>query len=118
MNPYPQRKIITFNKHHNDFNLTVGYAELFHLDEKEVKCLGALSLISIKLNGMENSYSKNHGQEGVVTKEIKIKFTINNSGILVLENIKLLIKKTDPKDQIEETTLSKIINTMSDIFKG
>lgn len=118
MNPYPQRKIIIFNKHHQDFNFTVGYAELFHLDENEVKCLGALSLISFKLNGMQDSYSKYHSEEGVDTKGIKIQFTMDNSGILVIENVELFIEKTDPNDQIEEATLSKVINAISNIFKG
>jgi len=31
MNPFPQKKIITFNKHTEDFNFDVGYAEFDHL---------------------------------------------------------------------------------------
>lgn len=37
MNPYPQKKILTFNKHQNDFSFHVGYAELDHLSHLEVQ---------------------------------------------------------------------------------
>lgn len=117
MNPYPQRKIITFNKHQQDFNFTVGYAELNHLDEHEIKCLGSLSLSIIKLKGVKDAYLKHQGQEGVDTKGIKAHFAMDDSGILVLQNVELLIEKT-VTDQEEESTLSKIGSTISNLFKG
>lgn len=118
MNPYPQRKIITFNKHQQDFDFTVGYAELSHLDENEVNCLGSLSLSNIKLNGVQDAYSKHSGQDGVDTKGIKAHFAMDDSGLLVLQNVELLIEKTVSSDQEEESTLSKIGNTISNLFKG
>ena len=36
MNAYPQKKIITFNKHNQDFNFNVNYAELDYLPPNEV----------------------------------------------------------------------------------
>lgn len=36
MNPFPQKKIITFNKHTNDFDFHVNYAELDYLPASEV----------------------------------------------------------------------------------
>lgn len=118
MNPYPQRKIITFNKHQQDFDFTVGYAELGHLDEHEVKHLGSLSLSNIKLNGVQDAYSKYHNKEDVDTKGIKAHFAMDDSGLLVLQNVELLIEKTVSEDQEEESTLSKIGNTISNLFKG
>lgn len=118
MNPYPQRKIITFNKHQHDFDFTVGYAELNHLDENEVKCLGSLSLNNIKLNGVQDAYSKYKDQEGVDTKGIKAHFSMDDSGLLVLQNVELLVEKTVTGDEEEESTLSKIGNTISNLFKG
>lgn len=118
MNPYPQRKIITFNKHQQDFDFTVGYAELNHLDEQEIKCLGSLSLSNIKLKGVQDAYAKYQGQEGVDTKGIKAHFAMDDSGILVLQNVELLIEKTVTSDQEEESTLSKIGSTISNLFKG
>ncbi|XP_060869458.1 hypoxia up-regulated protein 1 [Metopolophium dirhodum] len=118
MNPYPQRKIITFNKHQQDFDFTVGYAELSHLDENEIKCLGSLSLSNIKLNGVRDAYSKYQGQEGADTKGIKAHFAMDDSGLLVLQNVELLVEKTVTADTEEESTLSKIGNTISNLFKG
>jgi hypoxia up-regulated 1 len=37
MNPYPQKKILTFNKHQNDFSFYVSYAELDHLSHLEMQ---------------------------------------------------------------------------------
>ena len=37
MNPYPQKKIMTFNKHVGDFGFNVQFDELEHLMEKEQK---------------------------------------------------------------------------------
>lgn len=118
MNPYPQRKILTFNKHQQDFDFTVGYAELGHLDENEIKCLGSLSLGNFKLNGVQDAYSKHQGQEGVDTKGIKAHFSMDDSGLLVLQNVELIIEKTVAGDEEEESTLSKIGSTISNLFKG
>ncbi|XP_022162145.1 hypoxia up-regulated protein 1 isoform X2 [Myzus persicae] len=118
MNPYPQRKIITFNKHQQDFDFTVGYAELSHLDENEIKCLGSLSLSNIKLNGVRDAYSKYQGQEGADTKGIKAHFAMDDSGLLILQNVELLIEKTVTADTEEESTLSKIGSTISNLFKS
>ncbi|XP_060836720.1 hypoxia up-regulated protein 1 isoform X2 [Rhopalosiphum padi] len=118
MNPYPQRKIITFNKHQQDFDFTVGYAELSHLHENEVKCLGSLQLSNIKLNGVRDAYTKYQGQEGIDTKGIKAHFAMDDSGLLILQNVELLIEKTVTADTEEESTLSKIGNTISNLFKG
>jgi hypoxia up-regulated 1 len=37
MNAYPQKKILTFNKHQNDFSFYVSYAELDHLSDLEMR---------------------------------------------------------------------------------
>jgi hypothetical protein len=37
MNPYPQKKILTFNKHQNDFSFYVSYAELDNLPPNEIE---------------------------------------------------------------------------------
>lgn len=37
MNAYPQKKIITFNKHTEDFEFHVNYAELDHLPVNEME---------------------------------------------------------------------------------
>ncbi|XP_050542490.1 hypoxia up-regulated protein 1 isoform X2 [Daktulosphaira vitifoliae] len=118
MNPYPQRKILTFNKHKKDFAFMVGYAELSHLPEYEIKALGPLTLSSIKLNGVKEAFSKHQETEDIDTKGIKAHFALDESGLLVLQNVELLIQKTIRTDDEEQSTLSKIGNTISNLFKG
>lgn len=36
MNTFPQKKIITFNKHTNDFDFHVNYADLDYLPANEI----------------------------------------------------------------------------------
>ncbi|XP_050433030.1 hypoxia up-regulated protein 1 [Adelges cooleyi] len=118
MNPYPQKKILTFNKHQKDFTFTVGYAELSHLPEDEIKSLGSLTLSTIKLNGIKDAFAKHQESEGVDSKGIKAHFTFDESGLLVLQNVELLVEKTVTSDDEEQSTLSKIGNTISNLFKG
>ena len=47
MNPYPQKKIMTFNKHIKDFTFNVNYNELSYLSDTEVGYLGSLNISSV-----------------------------------------------------------------------
>jgi len=116
MKPYPLRKIITFINQKLDFGFTVGYAELSHLDENEIKGLGSLSLHCIKLKGVHNAYSKYQDQEN--TNIINLHFIMDASGILILENIEFSIGKSVINDQIEESTSMNILNFIRNLFKG
>ena len=42
MNPYPQKKVMTFNKHTKDFGFSVKYGELDFLSEAEQKWVNNL----------------------------------------------------------------------------
>lgn len=37
MNPYPQKKVMTFNKHVKDFSFNVSYGDLSFLSEDDVR---------------------------------------------------------------------------------
>ena len=37
MNPYPQRKVMTFNKHQDDFSFIVRYGDLDFLSEEDLE---------------------------------------------------------------------------------
>lgn len=106
MNTYPQHQIITFNKHQRDFDFTVSYAELNHLDENEIGCLGSLSLGKFILNGVQEAHSKYRGQEGVETKGIEAHFSLDDSGLLVLYSIELLVEKTVTADTHDTASVS------------
>ncbi|KAB0798996.1 hypothetical protein PPYR_06876 [Photinus pyralis] len=119
MNPYPQKKIITFNKHTSDFSFSVNYAELDHLPETEILSIGALNLTSISLDGVAEAINRNKG-ENRESKGIKAHFAFDESGILKLVNVELVIEKTvNPEaENDEEGTLSKLGSTISKLFTG
>jgi len=118
MKPYPQRKIVTFIYHKLDFDFTVGYAELNHLDENEIRCLGSLLLDHVKLKGVQNAYSMYEDEESTDPNKINLHFIMDASGILVLENVEFSIGKSVTNDQEEESTFLNILNSIANLFKG
>lgn len=106
MNPYPQKKIITFNKHTDDFSFVANYADLDYLSAEEVRYVGGQNLSEYKLTGVAEALEKNLG-ENAESKGIKAHFNLDESGLLNLVNVELVVEKTvDPSE--EEGTLSKI----------
>lgn len=119
MNPYPQKKIITFNKHTHDFSFSVNYAELDHLPEQEILNLGALNLTEINLEGVAEVIERNKG-DNIESKGIKAHFAFDESGILKLVNAELVVEKTvtPEAEQEAEGTFSKLGSTISKLFSG
>merc|ERR1712002_449360 len=60
MNPFPQKKIMTFNKHQADFTFFVNYADLDYLGE-EVKNIGSLNITSVLVKGVKEALEANKG---------------------------------------------------------
>ncbi|XP_050344063.1 hypoxia up-regulated protein 1 isoform X2 [Nymphalis io] len=116
MNPYPQKKVITFNKHTDDFSFNVNYAELDHIPSNELKSIGALNLTQVVLTGVRNALEKNSG-ENIEHKGIKAHFNLDDSGILNLVNVEFVAEKTvTEEDEDKDSTLSKIGSTISKLF--
>nr|XP_022912599.1 hypoxia up-regulated protein 1 [Onthophagus taurus]XP_022912601.1 hypoxia up-regulated protein 1 [Onthophagus taurus] len=118
MNPYPQKKIITFNKHTNDFSFNVNYADLDYLPINEIKNLGDINLLEINVNGVTEAIKKNSG-ENVESKGIKAHFNMDDSGLLKLLSVEYVVEKTlttNPEE--EEGTFSKLGSTISKLFSG
>lgn len=113
MNPYPQKKVLTFNKHTDDFNFSVRYADLDHLPSDEVKNLGSPDLRSVSLVGVADALNKHKGPNAE-SKGIKAHFTMDESGLLSLSNVELIVEKNSTDD--EESTLSKLGSTISKLF--
>lgn len=107
MNPYPQKKIITFNKHTSDFNFSVNYADLDYLPETEIKNIGSVNIAEYTLTGVEDAFKKNAG-DSVESKGIKAHFGMDESGVLKLINVELVLEKTVNPEEEEEGTLSKL----------
>ncbi|KYN31455.1 Hypoxia up-regulated protein 1 [Trachymyrmex septentrionalis] len=116
MNPFPQKKIITFNKHTNNFDFHVNYAELDYLPASEVISIGNLHLSTISLSGVAEALEK-HANEGAESKGIKVHFNIDDSGVLNLLTVELVSEKSSTVDE-EEGTFSILGSTISKFFAG
>lgn len=114
MNPYPQKKVITFNKHTDDFAFNVNYAELDHIPSNELALVGSLNLTQVVLSGVSAALNKHTG-ENVEHKGIKAHFNMDDSGILNLVNVEFVTEKTVIEDD-SDSTLSKIGSTISKLF--
>ncbi|XP_059483412.1 hypoxia up-regulated protein 1 isoform X2 [Neocloeon triangulifer] len=125
MNPYPQKKVLTFNKNSEDFSFNVNYAELDYLKKEDIDALGSLSLSQVALSGIVAALEKNNGPN-VEAKGVKAHFNMDESGILQLVSAELSFEKTitaeEEKAQKEEddvdSTLSKLGNTISKLFSS
>merc|ERR1712061_570245 len=99
MNPFPQKKIMTFNKHVKDFTFNVNYADLEYLGETEVANIGSQNLTSVLVKGVKEALDGNLG-EAVETKGVKAHFQLDDSGILTVTHVESVFEKTiSPEEQ-------------------
>lgn len=116
MNGYPQKKVITFNKHTDDFEFSVDYAELESvLSKEEIGYLGSLNLTKVSLTQVAKKLNANKA-ENIESKGIKAHFALDDSGLFSLANVELVLEKTVKED--DESTLQKLGNTISKLFSG
>lgn len=116
MNPYPQKKVITFNKHAGDFAFGVHYADLEHLgSDAEREALGDLHLARVELNDVERVLALNAGEERTESKGIKAHFALDDSGVFEITNVELVLEQTIVEDG-DESPLSKLGSTISKLF--
>lgn len=116
MNSYPQKKVITFNKHTDDFEFSVDYAELETvLGKGEFLNMGSLNLTKVSLTEVAKKLNANKA-DNIESKGIKAHFALDDSGLFSLANVELVLEKTVTDD--EESTLQKLGNTISKLFSG
>lgn len=115
MNPYPQKKVMTFNKHFDDFNFNVTYGDLDFLPEVEAKVFRELQgqINEIGLRGVKDAYDKH--TDASEAKGIKAHFRMDESGILSLDLVETIFEKEE-KVVEEESTWSKLGGTLSGLF--
>merc|ERR1712038_2023999 len=131
MNPYPQKKIMTFNKHQADFTFYVNYADMDYLGKAEVENVGSMNLTSVLVKGVKEALDKNLVGDNIETKGVKAHFQLDDSGILSVSSIESTFEKTirpeeqeaeeakedgDKKD--ESIDWSKLGDTISNYFKS
>lgn len=118
MNVYPQKKVITFNKHKQNFDFVVNYADLDYLGANEVANIGALNISKVQLTNV-GKMMEEKVKEGVESKGIKAHFALDDSGIFSLVNVELFLEKSsDGAEEEAEGTLSKLGSTISKLFSG
>ncbi|XP_036450837.1 hypoxia up-regulated protein 1 isoform X2 [Colossoma macropomum] len=114
MAPYPQRKVITFNRYTDDFFFHINYGDLSFLSQDDLKMFGSQNLTTVKLSGVGNSFKKHSDAE---SKGIKAHFNMDESGVLLLDRVESVFE-TAVEEKEEESTLTKLGNTISSLFGG
>ncbi|KAG9351523.1 hypothetical protein JZ751_022774 [Albula glossodonta] len=114
MAPYPQRKVITFNRYMDDFVFNVNYGDLTFLSTQDLRMFGSQNLTTVKLTGVGSSFKKHTDAE---SKGIKAHFNMDESGVLLLDRVESVFE-TIVEEKEEESTLTKLGNTISSLFGG
>lgn len=115
MNPYPQKKVMTFSKHLKDFDFNVSYGDIDFLSDFDKSSFQDPALARYKLSGVADAFAK-HKNSGE-SKGIKAHFRLDESGILNLDQVELVFEKEE-EEKKEESTWSKLGNTLGGIFGG
>ncbi|XP_013911305.1 PREDICTED: hypoxia up-regulated protein 1 [Thamnophis sirtalis] len=115
MAPYPQRKVITFNRYTDDFEFQVNYADMGFLSDSDLRAFGSLNLTKVKLRGVGESFKKHLDYE---SKGIKAHFNMDESGVLSLDRVESVFETVVEEKAEEESTLTKLGNTISSLFGG
>ncbi|XP_019904097.2 hypoxia up-regulated protein 1 isoform X2 [Esox lucius] len=114
MAPYPQRKVITFNRYTDDFAFYINYGDLSFLSEDDLSVFGSFNLTTVQLSGVGSSFQKHIDAE---SKGIKAHFNMDESGVLLLDRVESVFE-TIVEEKEEESTLTKLGNTISSLFGG
>lgn len=114
MAPYPQRKVITFNRYTDDFVFYINYGDLSFLSEQDMKIFGSQNLTTVKLSGVGSSFKKHSDAE---SKGIKAHFNMDESGVLILDRVESVFE-TIVEEKEEESTLTRLGNSISSLFGG
>ncbi|XP_075630838.1 hypoxia up-regulated protein 1 [Balearica regulorum gibbericeps] len=115
MAPYPQRKVITFNRYTDDFEFYVNYGDLSFLNQDDLRVFGSLNLTTVRLKGVGDSFKKHSDYE---SKGIKAHFNMDESGVLSLDRVESVFETLVEDKLEEESTLTKLGNTISSLFGG
>jgi hypoxia up-regulated 1 len=84
------------------------------------RALGPLNLSKVELTGVTEAVVKHQGNN-VESKGIKAHFSMDDSGLLNLANVDLVVEKTLTEEELaaqEESPLSKLGSTISNFFTG
>lgn len=119
LNPFPQKKVMTFNRHVKDFTMMVKYGNLGFLTPEELEIFGSQTIANISLSGVATALEK-HTDDQSEYKGVKAHFKMDESGILTLDQVESVFDKStvENEDQESESTLSRLGHTISQLFSG
>ncbi|ALC49526.1 CG2918, partial [Drosophila busckii] len=116
MNPYPQKKVITFNKHTDDFEFFVNYGDLERFSAEEVATIGSLNVTRVQLQRVKELMDSVKS-DIVENKGIKAYFYMDDSGIFRCTGVEYVYDKQKVEEELDEdSTLSKLGSTISKLF--
>jgi len=116
MNPYPQKKILTFNKHINDFAFYVSYGEL-PVSAHEAAAVGSINITKVELTGVAAAIAK-HTAEDVESKGVKAHFNMDDSGIFSLSLVEAVFEKNSTETEDEGNAFAKLGSAFTKLFSG
>lgn len=119
-NLYPQKKVMTFNKNADDFDFIVGYAPDSVPQDSEP------TIYKVSLKEVATTFAKYADNSSVEAKGIKVHFKLDESGILLVDNIEAVFEHeyeevVDQVDQLKEgisDAISKLGSTISKMFQS
>uniref|UniRef100_A0AAY4BCK0 Hypoxia up-regulated protein 1 n=1 Tax=Denticeps clupeoides TaxID=299321 RepID=A0AAY4BCK0_9TELE len=115
MAPYPQRKVITFNRYTDDFTALFGVLWLCNFHSSSLFIFGSSNLTTVRLSGVGSSFKKHSDAE---SKGIKAHFNMDESGVLILDRVESVFETEAAVEEKEESTLTKLGNTITKLFGG
>lgn len=116
MNPYPQKKVITFNKHTDDFEFYVNYGDLERYSADDIAAIGSLNITRVELQKVKELLEKSK-KDQVDNKGIKAYFYLDDSGIFRCTGVEYVYEKQKIEEDLDEdSTLAKLGSTISKLF--
>jgi len=110
-NPYPQRKVITFNRFTDDFQFSVNYGDMSYLGEFEQKVVPSSNITDVSLEGVKGHHDNHVASGNMESKGVKAHFRMDESGVLTLESVESVFEGnrtenvTVKADEPDESTL-------------
>merc|ERR1719361_15498 len=102
MNPYPQKKIMTFNKFQDDFQFHANLNNLDHLEKDEISNVGSQSLHTYTVIGLKKAMENNTG-DNIESKGVKAHFNLDDNGLLSVTAVEAAFEQTiSVEQQIKE----------------
>ncbi|CAF1101794.1 unnamed protein product [Adineta ricciae] len=120
-NLYPNRKVMTFNRHTDDFSFDVHYGDVSHLSTTDKRALGQTELLHVSVTGARAAYEKH--KDTAESKGIKAHFQLDENCLLSLDRIEFTFERKETeadRNTTEEdaSTLSKLGSKISSFFSA